>query len=266
MEFNRAIDKAVVELVEEYLLPHTCQLFTKEIEFRPFASGIFFFLGKNYYILTAAHVTEGMTASKQLYIRIPSGYISAIGSLKETNLSIDEKTDLAFIQLDNEILEPLLKSRKFLTIDKIRGKHKLQNSTQYCILGFPTKNLKKVDGLIRTGASFFLVQPCNDKVYKQYKFDANRFYLMEFKGKGTNIISGRREKISPDHYGLSGCGLWLILLTSDGEKFKTDYRLIGIVTEFRKGKYYCLISNKIDILLEELIEIENIKLRLINPS
>lgn len=35
-----------------------------------------------------------------------------------------------------------------------------------------------------------------------------------------------------------------------------DYKLIGILTEFRKEKYYCLIANKIHLILEALAVIE----------
>ncbi len=59
-------------------------------------------------------------------------------------------------------------------------------------------------------------------------------------------------RINTDVYGISGCGVWLCLLYQDGDSIRTDFRLIGIMTEFRKGKYHCLIGDRIELILNQL--------------
>jgi len=42
-------------------------------------------------------------------------------------------------------------------------------------------------------------------------------------------------------------------------KTEIDYRLVGIMTEFKKGRYFCLIANKIHLFIEALTAIEHYK-------
>lgn len=80
-------------------------------------------------------------------------------------------------------------------------------------------------------------------------------------GKGTNLTDAEKTKINDKFHGISGCGLWLIFTYKDGEEHKVDYRLIGIMTEFRKGKFYCLIGNKIQLVVDALNSLEGLKIQ-----
>ena len=46
--------------------------------------------------------------------------------------------------------------------------------------------------------------------------------------------------------------LWYLDFNLDPltNKYWGDYRLIGIMTEFKKGKYSCLIANKIHLFID----------------
>jgi hypothetical protein len=79
-------------------------------------------------------------------------------------------------------------------------------------------------------------------------------YSLEFFGKATNIKSNNVEKIKTEHYGMSGGGLWYIDIGVDEEKgqLTSDATLIGIMTEFRRAKYDCLIANRIEIVLASI--------------
>ena len=87
------------------------------------------------------------------------------------------------------------------------------------------------------------------------------FFILDMKGKGTDISTGKPSKIDDQFYGISGCGLWFLIFNNNpttGE-LSLDYRLIGIMTEFRKGKYYCLIGNKIRLILNAMTAIDGLK-------
>jgi len=219
---------------------------------KPFASGVLAELSGSFYLLTASHVTEHFVEDKQLFLRIRKGYVSIVGDLRETDIAESDGIDLAYIQLDERIIPDLLKGYKFLPLSKFRRHIKLLDAMQYCVIGFPEKNQRKLNGKLQTGASVFFVQPSKINVYEYYGFNEASSFIMEFKGKGTDIKTGTEKKIKGDFYGISGCGLWLVILESDGNSYKTDYRLIGIMTEYRKGKYYCLIGNRIEIILKDL--------------
>jgi hypothetical protein len=42
---------------------------------------------------------------------------------------------------------------------------------------------------------------------------------------------------------------------------QVDYRLVGIMTEYKNGKFFCLIANKIYLIIEALKVIENYKFK-----
>ena len=218
----------------------------------PFGSGVLAVISDKHFIITASHVTNDWSDSNPLYLRISSGYISLVGELRQTDLKHDEKMDLAYIILDDKVSLELEKSYKFLPLSKFRRHLNLLFAGQYCVLGFPVKNQKIEDGKLRTGASFLILQPCSDKVYDNYKFDKRTSFLLEMKGKGTDIKSGEKKKITGTFHGISGCGIWLLLLDEEGSSYNVDYRLIGIITEYRKGTYYCLCGNNIEHVLIDM--------------
>lgn len=259
---NADTDKAIVQVTSEQVLHHTCQFFHKpEDKILPFASGVFVILGGIHYIFTAAHVTEALSDETPLFLKIHNGYVSVVGTLNETEQK--NGVDLGYIRLDERIIPNLLKSYKFLPLEKIRGRHKLLDASNYCVLGFPTKNQTvENDGRIRTGASIYVIAPCKEVVYSHYKFNSETSLFMEMKGKGSDLLTGEKSKIDDRFYGISGCGLWLLLFSFSEGDYTVDYRLIGIMTEFRKSKYYCLIGNKIDILLEGLEKFEGFQYRI----
>lgn len=93
-----------------------------------------------------------------------------------------------------------------------------------------------------------------DKVYEHYGLNPISHYALEFWGKATNIKTNKQEKIKTQHYGLSGGGLWYIDIGFDEKNGKiiSDATLVGIMTEFRRAKYDCLIANRIEILLASI--------------
>ncbi|GAH69856.1 unnamed protein product [marine sediment metagenome] len=204
-------------------------------------------------------MTKEMSDDKQLYFRIHSGYVSVVGDLQETDSSQDKTIDLAYILLENEVIKELRKGYKFLPLSKFRRHTKLLDAAQYCVIGFPEKNMKIEDGKLRTGSSAYFVQPSKDKVYDYLKFSKEACYIFDFKGKGSDINTGEIVKINTEVYGISGCGVWLCILNQEGENIYTDFRLIGIMTEFNKDKYHCLIGNRIELILSQLQTVGLIK-------
>jgi hypothetical protein len=258
---DRTIDEALSKLISDELNPHTCQIFERNDKgaMYPYGSGVLAEINEKVLLLTAAHVTKDMSEDKQLYFRIHGGYVSIVGDLQETDLSQDKTIDLAYVILDNEVTIKLRTGYKFLPLSKFRRHTDLLDAVQYCVIGFPEKNMKIEDGRLRTGSSAYFVQPSKDKVYDYLKFSKEACYIFDFKGKGDSIHSGENVKINTDVHGISGCGVWLCILYQDGEKISTDYRLIGIMTEFRKGKFHCLIGNRIELLLNQLREVGIVK-------
>ncbi len=258
---NSEINSAINKLIREELVDFTCQFFKLHNDFMvPFGSGVFAFLGGSHYILTASHIAEyldGRIEKAELFVRGNDGFVTVRGAVKGIDISKDTRVDLAYIKLQESFHFHVNKHYKFLPISKFRSHNKLIQAAQYCVLGFPERNLWPKNDIIISGANAYLLEPCKEKVYRQYNFNFNDSYLLEMKGKGIDLVNGNKTKVKSEFHGISGCGLWLLIINKFNESYNIDFRLIGIVTEYKKGKYFCLIANKIGILLDAISGFEN---------
>jgi hypothetical protein len=113
--------------------------------------------------------------------------------------------------------------------------------------------------MINTIASTFNLKKANEKAHEFHKINNDYQILLDFKGKLENYKSNKKEKI-PDPYGLIGSGLWGLFQKPESTKYELECKLVGIMTEFRKRKYHCLIGNKIEVLVESIERQEKIKI------
>lgn len=263
---NEETDKVVIELIDNYLLRHTIQFFYKTDKgLRPFGSGVLALIHDTHFILTASHVAEYLEKEEnQLYIRVDKkGYINLLGDIKYTDIDKSKGVDLAYIKLDSQMIPHLLKPYKFLTIDKI-ARHNLRlDGMNYCVIGFPEKNINFDNGSMETGASFYLTSATNENPYDYYRLSKEDYFIVDMKGKGTDIKTRNKSTVNTHFYGISGCGLWYLIYNLDPNtnKYSVDYRLIGIMTQFKKGKYFCLVANKIHLVIDAFKVIEGFKFR-----
>jgi len=261
---NSETDKLVKELIDSDLLRFTIQFFYKTDEgLRPFGTGVLVFIHDTHFILTASHVAAYLIEeNNQLFIRVAKKkYINVIGDVKYTDIDKSQGVDLAYIKIDKQMVAPLSKPYKFTTINKLSHHNQMLDASNYCVLGFPETNIKFENNTIETGASFYLTNATNEKPYEYYGFNKSDFFIVDMKGKGIDIKSGEKSNVNTHFYGISGCGLWYIEFNLDPSTNEhwVDYRLIGIMTEFKKGKYFCLVANKIHLFIEAFKVIEGFK-------
>jgi len=266
---NDTTDKLVMELINSDLLRFTIQFFYKaEQGLKPFGSGVLAYIHNTYFILTASHVADYLTEEQnELFIRVDKKkYINVIGEIKYTDIDKSKGIDLSYIKIDKDMIEPLSKPYKFLTIAKISKHNRRLDAMNYCVLGFPESNIKFENNTLETGASFYLISASNEKPYTFYNYNMSDFFIVDMKGKGTDIKTGNKSKVNTHFYGISGCGLWYLDFNIDPstQEYWVDYRLIGIMTEYKKGKYFCLVANKIHLFLEAFTIIEGFKFKEVN--
>ena len=266
-KYTEETDKNVSDLITNRILRHTIQFFIKgEKRLEPYGSGVFARIHDNYFILTASHVADFFEKNpdKDLQIRVGKElFINVLGDIKYTDIEKSKGLDLAYIKIDKQMIKPLSKPYIPLEIDKIRSHNKLFYAMQYCVLGFPEKNITKEDEPFDTGSSFYLTSASKDNRYQRYKYNKKDYIIVDMQGKGTDIKTNKKTKIDTHFYGISGCGLWLLLFYTNPNNGKTeiDYRLVGIMTEFKNSKYFCLVANKIYLLIEALKVIEKYKFK-----
>jgi hypothetical protein len=259
--WNDNLSKDVLNFINKTLLGYTIQIFSPIKEnFKPYGSGVLFSTHNSHFILTASHVAKHLREpGNTLYVRIDSDkFINIAGNTHGTEIDKSSGIDLAYIRLADEMLPYLEKTYTFLTIDRISQHTPVLGGSNYCVLGYPEKNLTVIDGFSDTGPSFFVTNAANDNPYSFYKLEKKHHIIVNMKGKGTSLLTNGSSQIDSKFYGISGGGLWYLNydLNPDTETYSIDYRLIGILTEFKKGKYYCLIANKINLFLDAFVKIE----------
>ena len=261
--FNAELDAALDYAMGEKLLPYTCQIFERgdDSKMKPYGSGVMALLGGSHYLLTAAHVADAVASNKTLYIRKRNGYMMIAGSFKVANKHQVPDIDLAYVRLAPEMTPYLSGGYDFLPLSGFRNHSNLLDAAQYCVVGYPVDSTKEVNGKLESVAQCYLLQPSKAKVYEYYGYDPALHFVLEYKGKGMDTRTGAAKKIRVQPYGLSGCGLWLTIPNHTDGKYTVEFKLIGIMTEFKKGKYLCLVGNKIDFLVNLIKDFEGLDFR-----
>lgn len=236
---------------------HTIQFLVKggKSGYKPHGSGVLLFIDNKCLIATAAHVTSDID-NNPLYVNSIKGIIQVAGYIRETDMDKDKDTDLAYISLHDQVAAILVQSYQFVPLNKIIHSHKALRSNQYLVVGYPEVNIH-VDAEQRkiiSGTSIFLLTMSTEKVYEYHKLDEERHYVLDFAGKGIDLETDEKSGKIADPYGMSGCGLWLLTEKPGTDQLELQYHLIGIMTMFRKMKYHCLVGNRIEILINALIE------------
>jgi len=263
---DQAIDPILKKILSEHLVRHTCQFFEKgKKRLKPYGSGVLVLIHGKHLIFTASHVANAIAQEgKDLFIRVGlRDYINVLGDIKYTDIGNSIGIDLACIKIDPQMIEPLSKPYIFLTIEGIRKHNRMMDAMNYCVIGFPENNINDNKGHLDTGATAYFTTPSNDKRYLHYKYNKKDWVIVDMNGKGTDINTSERKRVNTHFYGLSGCGLWLLLLNKDPQKeeYSYDYKLIGIMTQFKKERFFCLIGNKIHLFIDAFKILENMKFR-----
>ncbi len=238
---------------------HTIQFLEKggKYGYKPYGTGVLVFVDNKCLILTAAHVTKD-SDNTQLFVNSIKGIIPVIGILRETDLQKDKTTDLCYIILDDRIAEILVHSYDFLPMSKVAYSHNPIIGNPYLVVGYPEGNLRVVpaEQKIYLGSSIFLLTMSQEKVYEYYKFDVDKDYMLDFAGRGIDLVTNKKSGKIADPNGMSGCGLWSLTEKAGDDGVELQYHLIGIMTEYRKNKYHVLIGNRIEIIISALIRLE----------
>lgn len=228
------------DISQKVLCRHIVPLFqfTEKEEYASLGSGVFINVEGEYFLFTAAHVVQEHRKSG-LFIPSTSGIIPLHGLVVfETKIH----KDIAFIVIDKPIAELMKHTFDCLDQRKLIIDHRLVDAHHYVTTGFPEKGIKKEGVYMNYKSSFCLLRPSRERVYSYYKKDTSTYLIFDL-GKAMNFDSKKISEIVP--YGMSGGGIWYIGFNMVNDSMKIFYELIGIITEFRKGKYHIFIGTKI---------------------
>ncbi|MGH1336825.1 MAG: hypothetical protein ACRBFS_11935 [Aureispira sp.] len=266
IKFNKKLDTDLNALIQNLLIKYSSQLFiSKGDSYTPYGTGVFVQLGGNGYILTSSSVSSLIDQNNSLYIRLgKTSFISTGTVAVEGNLN-EVKAGLSYIKLSSHVKKILTHAYCFLPISDFRAHHQLLNSSQYCIIGYPKKNIIKADDSFKTGASCFVLPPSLDEKYSTHHLNKQisvSFDLERDKPPVNMFNKEPVEKIS-NLYGIEGAPIWQILVTQLEEEalYLLDFRLIGVVTNYIDKNDNILVGARIETILYPLTNNENIKIK-----
>ena len=158
---TKEIDNLVNEILTKKIILHTCQILSKggKYGYEPFGSGVFALIYERHFILTASHVVIPMLdEGLNLYVNTIDGRIPIFGDIETTDIEKSNNIDICFIKLQKDVGEIIAKTLTPISLDKINVEFDMMiKAPQYCVLGYPCKNLRNENGKIRTGASYYLL-------------------------------------------------------------------------------------------------------------
>jgi len=260
VDANEHIEK-VVKKVKEEIVYHTIQLWVvKDEKIKPYGTGIFFSIEETYFIFSAGHVLEYLKENEDdhLFIKVGNEFTNVLGEIRYL-LHEERKFDLGYIKLDVKMEDILNKYYKSLLKTQTADLNPQMNVINFGILGYSEVDYLEKGSPLSTFPTFYLTDLAKDNVYEHYNFDKNQFIITNFRGKGwelNNSFSEEKSKMPSHFHGISGGGLWYFKIDLSGN---VAYKLIGLMTEFRKGKFYCLIAMKIGYVLGLISEYEGIE-------
>lgn len=250
-------DKLMNQLSND-VIRHTCQFFSRSDsgEMRPLGSGVCVLIHGHPLIFTAEHVITDLSEENPLYIQHGKTEFSPVNQ----DVVIVEGIDLAYIKISRELFSSLNRAFIFLPLSEIEENINRLNGIHYCVVGYPEVNVKKKDGIQETGGNAYFTSPANDNVFEYYDYEKEDYHVLNMKGKGINVKTGQKHKTNTHFWGISGCGLWFMIFSEENGKYTVGYKLIGIMTEFRNSRYFCLVGVRVGILIDRIIEMENIEI------
>ncbi|GAA4339495.1 hypothetical protein [Flaviaesturariibacter amylovorans] len=267
VKYESAFEAEVWRLSTEHIHFHTVQFLEEGGPYgmKPVGTGVFVQILSRYFIFTASHVSEVAT-SKNLYINSGGKFILVQGYVRETDLEKYKYLDLSYIILEDGVGELLLNSYVPLQLSKIAAGHHLQETIGYVVLGYPEKNIRVEGSTVYAGSTTMLLAGAKQKVYDYYNFDRTVHLVLNYSGKATSLETGEKTKANSSPYGISGCGLWTISPMQSGDKLVCDYHLIGIMIQYRQGKYQILLGNRIELMMNAIQQFEGLQIGIYHPN
>ena len=233
----------------------TCHFITLENDNpKPFGTGVFTEIDSNYFMLTAAHVTDEI----EIYVRIGNNDILKLGGDLTCNIVANkserrkDKHDISIIKLDNFTYNKIKDIYDFIPKQQLGINHVDIKSQLYSVVGFPASKSKfnKYKNTIKSSPFIYSTFPEIDSIYGELKYNKQFNIIVEFrKENATNYVT-KEKTVAPDLYGMSGGGLWFVPLPVGQTMDNCVKSLVAIMTDWPTENRNVMIGTRIDFFTE----------------
>jgi hypothetical protein len=248
----------LIDQIAESLSSTTVQFFYENKKGLPEAtgSGLFFEVENRHFVITAAHVIAEHPNDTYIIVGtegIILGGLLHFVALHNSEKRKDDKIDLAFIELDNSLINLIKSQYRFLTLDDIQVDHSINESFQYLSYGYPvTKTkFKNIQGerVIVTSPFIYNSTILPNFNHARFGFRQDVHIAIKFSGEIKSNVN-KLPHLAPDVSGISGSGLWYLLNFPFPEVLE-NRKLVGIVIErVKELDNKAIVAVSIDLIIE----------------
>lgn len=219
-----------------------------------YGSGVFAKVDENHFLITAAHVAEGL--DYELFVGIDNDTIFRLGGNIVTNNSVglreNDRFDLCVLKLCKETVDAIKNSYEFLDKSELGINHISKDLPMYEIVGFPVTKSKynRFKKQLKSKAWRYISNPVKEEKYQLLNCNKDFNIVLNYDRKRVYNFKKNATQVGPELYGISGCGLWYTPPRVVLAKGIPEKRLVGIMTEWPINNRKFLIATKIDLFTE----------------
>ncbi len=208
-------------------------------------SGVLFRLGERHFVLTCAHEIKDYDKHNLPAFLGPLATDSArpIRLKNCAMVRVEENgVDLAIIELENDVVEQLLPTNRFISIAEM-DVQAAACPAYYLISGYPRTQTTMDDTGhgVKTVGLWYVTVLHNGELNPTTTFDPHIHILLSF-GKEALGENGERSLV-PHPIGMSGCGIWRLTKDEDrGTWTPEDVRLVAIQHRYDARRDYVMGS------------------------
>lgn len=244
------------------LLQHIVPLFANRGGGRPqlVGSGVLVSTETSFYLISAAHVFDEITAGHEIFFYIEPKTIRKLSGtlrLTKTPFGKDRKSDrldIGVLKLEGPGLPPYPSVQKCpLPIGALMANALPREGKQYLLVGFPESRSRPNPAALDLPSepySFRNVSAPLSK-YSELKVTSQHHIVLSFDVKRT-VMPNMEIRAFPNPSGMSGSPIWL-LYDENGSNDPTQTPVVGIAIEHHKPKR-AIVATDIDIALRLINE------------
>lgn len=219
-----------------------------------YGSGVFIKVDENHFLITAAHVAEGL--NNELFVGINNNTVLRLGGTILTNnfegFRENDRFDLCILKLCVETVNKIKNTYDFLEQKELGISHFFKEYPMYEIVGFPATKSKynPFKKQLKSKAWRYITYPVKYEKYDLLNCSKVFNIVLNYDRKRVFNFNKNATQIGPELYGISGCGLWYTPPEVVLSKGNPEKKLVGIMTEWPINNRKFLIATKIDLFTE----------------
>ncbi len=221
---------------------------------QPHGSGVFISIGKDKFLLTAAHVVDNM--EDDVYVGIGLHTMIKLGGELTKNISFgnreDDKIDISILKLNDETIEKIKGTYIFTGQEELGINHVIKYMPMYQSVGFPA-SMSKYNSFkksLKSRPFLYVTIPSDPKIYEELGCNTESNIVVHYNKNKVKDYSTGKFVNGPDLFGISGSGLWFTPAQVKLKGVPIQKKLIAIMSDLPSQNKQYMFGTRIDVFTE----------------